>query len=237
MAIIRVIDFETTGLEKPAEVVEVGHCDFDTEARAVLVEGAGSRLCGAASIPPEARMIHHIRHQDVSGLPAFDPEELLAELLKDGVAMVAAHQAEFEAKWIGRTLEGVLPLVCTWKAALRVWPDAPSHSVFGLLYWLEDAGKIAQFSPKLVNPAHRAGPDAFATANILRCMFDVGVTGRTMLQWTREPALLPRCPIGKFRGKPWGEVETGFLRWMLNQADMEPDLKWNASRALDERGA
>jgi len=58
-----------------------------------------------------------------------------------------------------------------------------------------------------------------------------------MAKWTREPRLLPRCPIGKHRGKPWSEVETGFLRWMLNQADMEDDLKWNAERALADRGA
>jgi hypothetical protein len=49
-----------------------------------------------------------------------------------------------------------------------------------------------------------------------------------MIAWTKEPKLLPTCPIGKFRGKPWPEVEAGFLGWMLRQPDMEEDLKWNA---------
>lgn len=236
MAIIRVIDFETTGMERSAEVLEVGYCDFDVERREVLTARADSYLCGVSAIPPEARMVHHIRSSDVDGRKPFDPEALVELALKDEIAMVAAHQAEFEGLWIGRELEGVLPFVCTYKAALRTWPEAPSHSVFGLLYWLEDAGKV-NFNPALAMPSHRALPDAFATAHILRALFEAGVTGRAMIKWTREPRLLPRCPIGKFRGKPWSEVETGFLRWMLNQADMEADLKWNASRALDERGA
>lgn len=62
-----------------------------------------------------------------------------------------------------------------------------------------------------------------------------GTTGREMIAWTKEPALLPRCTIGKFRGKPWSEVETGFLGWMLKQADMDADLKWNADLEMQRR--
>jgi exodeoxyribonuclease X len=56
-----------------------------------------------------------------------------------------------------------------------------------------------------------------------------------MIAWTKEPALLPTCPIGKFRGQPWADVEMGFLCWMTRQADMAPDLKWNAQREIDRR--
>jgi exodeoxyribonuclease X len=58
-----------------------------------------------------------------------------------------------------------------------------------------------------------------------------------MARWTLEPAALPRCPIGKFRGRPWEDVETGFLQWMLKTPDMDEDLKWNARRELDSRTA
>ena len=56
-----------------------------------------------------------------------------------------------------------------------------------------------------------------------------------MVAWTAEPAALPRIPIGKQRGSKWSEVEEGFLRWMLRQADMDPDLKWNAQREINRR--
>ena len=51
----------------------------------------------------------------------------------------------------------------------------------------------------------------------------------------KEPRLLPKCPIGKFRGQPWSEVEAGFLGWMLRQESMEEDLKWNARREIARR--
>ena len=64
-----------------------------------------------------------------------------------------------------------------------------------------------------------------------------GATGRDMVAWTKEPRVLRACPIGKFRDKPWPEVDAGFLRWMLDQPSMEADYKWNAQRELDRRAA
>lgn len=99
---------------------------------------------------------------------------------------------------------------------------------------MEDAGKISP-DHALTQPAHRAGPDAYVTAHILLALFDAGATGKDMVQWTKEPRLLPTCPLGKFRGVPWSEVEAGFLGWMLRQPTMEEDLKWNAQREITRR--
>ena len=138
---------------------------------------------------------------------------------------------EFEARFLG---EHGLPVICTYKAALRVWPDAPGHSNSVLRYWLEDQGLLS-LDHDTAMPPHRAGPDAYVTAHILKALFAAGATGKEMVAWTREPRLLPTCPIGKFRGKPWAEVDAGFLDWMLGQASMEADLKWNARRELERR--
>ena len=83
-------------------------------------------------------------------------------------------------------------------------------------------------------PAHRAGPDAYVTAHILKALLSV-TTGREMVAWTKEPRLLPTCPIGKERGKKWPDVDAGFLKWMTEQATMEEDLKWNARREIERR--
>lgn len=230
--ILRVIDFETTSLESTGDVIEYAYTDLDRNTG--LITPGAARLYGAADVPPETRAVHHIWPEDLAGLDRFDPEAMVDEALAAGVAGMAAHQSEFEGKWVGRYLEGNIPLVCTYKAALRTWPDAPSHGNFALLYWLKDAGKVTP-DRALIGQAHRALPDTYATAWLLKALFDSGVTGKEMAQWTREPRMLPRCPIGKFRGKPWGEVETGFLRWMLNQNEMEPDLKWLADRELTRR--
>jgi exodeoxyribonuclease X len=226
MTIIRVIDFETTGTEPPeAEVCEVGICDLDLEQR--LVEIPRGRLCAVKSMPPEVRAVHHISLAECAELPSFDQQE---DLGQSDVAAVAAHNAAFETKFF----TPIKPVICTYKAALRLWPDAPSHSNGTLRYWLEDQGKIAP-EHALTQPAHRAAPDAYTTAHILLALFGAGATGKDMVAWTKEPPLLPLCPIGKFRGKPWSEVEAGFLGWMLRQEAMEEDLKWNARREIERR--
>lgn len=229
---IRVIDFETTGMERPpAEVVEAGWCDLTQMGDGTWwVEEPESMLFSVAAIPPEVRAVHHITMDDVVGCKPFDPLALLLEAVNAGAMVLAAHNMEFEQRFLGTPST---PVLCTYKAALRVWPDAPSHSNGCLRYWLEDQGLLSLEHAKAM-PPHRAGPDAYVTAHVLKALLQVE-TAKQMVGWTREPALMPRCPIGKFRGKPWPEVEGGFLQWMLKQADMESDLKWNAGRELERR--
>ncbi len=224
MKIVRVIDFETTGTEPPAQVCEVGICDLSLDDRSI--SAPLSWLCGVNAMPPEVRAVHHISLADCAGAIPFDAARLLAP---DLVA-IAAHNAEFETKFFAPTV----PVICTYKAALRVWPSAPSHSNGALRYWLEDQGLIAP-DHSLTQPTHRAGPDAYVTAHVLLALLNAGATGRDMIAWTKEPRLLPTCPIGKFRGKPWSEVEAGFLGWMLRQPTMEEDLRWNAKREIARR--
>jgi exodeoxyribonuclease X len=229
VTIIRVIDFETTGTDpaEGAEVCEAATCDFYLDEKRVAAPS--SILCGVKSMPPEVRAVHHISFAECEGRDPFVGDMLFGPKKPDAIA---AHNAEFETKFF----KSPVPVICTYKAALRVWPNAPSHSNGALRYWLEDQGKIAPVH-ELTQPAHRAGPDAYTTAHILLALFDAGATGKDMVAWTKEPRLLPTCPIGKFRGKPWSEVEGGFLGWMLRQDSMEEDLKWNAQREITRRSA
>jgi len=232
MTVLRIIDFETTGMEPPeGEVVEVGFCDLIGDDQAWEVGQPVSWLCGVGAIPPETRAVHHITTAEVAGLPTFAESR---SRLFDGdplLSALVAHNLDFEDRFLGQ--HGALT-ICTLKAALRVWPAAPAHSNGVLRYWLEDQGLLA-LDHATAMPPHRAGPDAYVTAHILKALFAAGATGKDLVAWTREPRLLPTCPIGKFRGKPWPEVEAGFLNWMLGQPTMEADLKWNAQRELDRR--
>lgn len=228
-ALIRIIDFEATGLADDALVCEVGWTDLN--AATCKIGATGSYLCRVAAMPPATRAVHHIRAVETQGFPPYDRRCLYEQAARDGVYAWAAHSAEFEAKF----MLGSIPLFCTHKAALRHWPDAPAHGVTSLLYWLEDQGLVPpDYDPARAYPPHRAGPDSYATAVLLACMMRGGVSGRDLFQWTRQPRLLPRCPIGQYRDKPWAEVDWGFLDWILKKVD-DPDIRFNAALEQERR--
>lgn len=232
MTAIRVLDTETQGLEAEHMVCEIGWCDLVLSDAGWEIGSHGSTLCRVDEMPPQARAVHHISAVETQAFPPFSAEAMWAQAKADGIDVVAAHYLAFDVMRFG---EPQLPMICTYKAALRIWPQAPAHGNGVLRYWLEDQGLIAP-DHALTLPPHRAGPDAYVTAHVLLALLQLA-KGAEMVAWTRDPAVLPTCPIGKFRGKPWPDVEGGFLLWMLSQPTMEEDLKWNARRELDRRKA
>lgn len=232
MSLIRLIDFETTGIAPPAEVIEVGHVDVRSDALDEKIPYPSWQLCGSDKITAETRAIHHIAPMDVAGRPPWDAKTFVVRAQDDGVQYFAAHHANFEAQWFDGA--GAPPWICTYKCALRVWPDAPGHGNQILRYWLEEQG-LTSPDPEMCQPAHRAGPDAYASGHLLAAILRTGATVDEMLTWTREPALLPRITIGPQKGARWSEVEAGLLGWMLKQSTLDADLKWNARRELDRR--
>jgi len=225
--LIRVIDFETTGLEDDALIVEVGFTDLNAATREI--GGTFSYLCSVPTMPPATRAVHHIRPSETWGHPPYDRRCVYEQAVLDGVTGWAAHSAHFEERFI----IGALPMYCTYKAALRIWPDAPGHGVFTLLYWLEDQGR-AEFDQARAHAPHRAGPDSYASAVLLRAMIEEGMTGTDLKRWSAEPRIFPTCPIGDHRGKPWSEVDHGFLHWILKKVD-DPDIRFNASLEIERR--
>lgn len=227
MTTLRVLDFETTGLD-PADssVIEVGYSDYAVETRAIT--DPVSWLCFADHIPPENRAVHHITLDDVRRFNEFGDTDRAT--IREGVACMVAHNSAFEAGFLG---DPGIPWICTYKAALRIWPDAPSHSNGALRYWLEDTGRLS-LDHETAMPPHRAGPDAYVTAHILKALFEAGATGKQMVAWTKEPKLMPRITFGKHRGTEWKDAPGSYLAWIIG-SEMDDDTKWNARREIERR--
>lgn len=227
MTTLRVLDFETTALTpEDGVVIEVGISDYNVETKSIT--DPDSWLCFADAIPPENRAVHHIALAEIADRPPFSDGDRAN--IVSGVDCIVAHNFAFESAFLGPV---TIPAICTYKAALRVWPDAPSHSNGALRYWLEDAGKLS-LSHDLAMPPHRAGPDAYVTAHILKALFNEGVTGKQMVAWTKEPKLLPRINFGKHKGSDWKDAPASYLAWIIG-SDMDDDTKWNARREIERR--
>lgn len=232
-----VIDCETTGFAEDAQLMEIARCivTLDAERKTAVGEPHAELFRPTCEIEPGARATHHITAAMVADrFPATTDDRTRFVQCPDLAvppAVVVAHNIEYEEKFFSAEI-GETPRLCTYKAALRVWPDAPSHSNGVLYYWLQDQGLVPDLGDA-AHPMHRAGPDTLITGHILAALLQLATTAE-MLEWTSEPRLLPTCPNGKWRGKPWSEVEAGYLKWMLG-TDMEEDIKWNVQRELDRR--
>jgi exodeoxyribonuclease X len=234
--LIRVLDFESTGLpddEGGAAVCEIGWCDVAVrEGVDIVVDPGGphSVLCDPGRpIPPEARAVHHIGDEDVAG--CFYADHVFAnDLVAGNPDGFAAHVMDFESAFFDGAGK---PLLCTYKAALRVWPDAPAHSNQILRYLLD-----LPCDPAKAMPPHRAGPDAYVTAHLLARILEEGRASiEEMLRWSSGPALLPRINFGMHRGSKWEDVPDDYLEWIIDRSDLGRDAKANARHHLKRRHA
>ena len=232
---LRVIDLETTGDSfRNGGVVEVGWQDLAPEADGhwALQGGPESRLVQpGCPISAVTSAVHHIVDEDVAGAPAWT--ELAPAVLQGaGLVALAAHRAAFEKRWCLPPLTGRARWICTYKCALRLWPDAPSHSNQGLRYWRRPLG--LQRAAGL--PAHRAGPDAYVTAHHLRDMLSLASVGQ-LLAWSEQPALLVRVPNGALRGRRWDELDDGQLdRVLSGEWGQNQDMLFTARQERARRG-
>lgn len=242
---IRVIDLETTH-ETPETggVVEIGYCDLHASRFDLLgapveydIDLPKSLLTyPGVPIPPETSAIHHLIDADVCDAPPWREElkrVVSTECAPEGMIGLAAHSANFEQLWTAGL--PMVPWLCTYKLALRFWPDAPNHKNMTLRYYKNPPG----LERARAVPAHRAGPDAYVTAHLLRILLEDGnrdgqLTIDQAAQISAEPALLVKCNIGVWRGKPWSEVDDGFMNWILSK-DFDADTRHTCRYWLDRR--
>jgi exodeoxyribonuclease X len=203
---IRVIDFESTGLPPDADVVEAAYVDVVDEC-GIDCPGFSTIVCAVRPVSVEARAAHHISDAEIAtGIPWEDACDRICSSLPGSI--YCAHNADFEKSFFNP--EGSR-WIDTYKCALRLWPDSPRHTNSVLRYFLEgcDPGEAGM-------PPHRALPDCHVTARILiKCLGLASI--EQLIAWSDEPPLLPRVPMGKHFGKPWSDVPTDYLEWATRQ--------------------
>lgn len=228
---IAVVDTETTGIDpKTCKIVEVA-----------LFNGFGIRPANpflnwvsfvnpGEPIPPEVSAIHHICDEDVVDAPDWNQVrgEFYGRLNSAGITILAAHNVEFDSQFLGLGPDQVW--ICTYKCALRQWPDAPSHKNEVLKYWL----KLGDRGRRHMHGAHSALHDCTTTALILEELLK-HQSVETLIEWTKGPKMFSKIAFGKHAGKRWEEIDGGYLVWMCKQPDMDKDLVGCAARELQRR--
>ena len=228
---IRVVDLETGGSGSD-DVCEIGWQDLrrDDDGMWRLDDERGALLVNPGRpMSLDTMAVHHILNSQVSGAPYW--KEIAPTVLRPegGIAALGAHRAAFEQRYCRPRFTGGVDWICTWKCALRLWPDLPRFSNQMLRYLRMPEGLVHEEGL----PAHRAGPDAYVTAHHLRDMLNQASVAQ-LLAWSREPGLLPRVPAGPARGRPWADLSEDVLRAFAAERDL--DVRFSAQTELRRRG-
>lgn len=229
---VRVIDLETAG-NGAGDVCEIGWQDVvqDTGGLwSVSETSRGARFVNPGRpISPDTMAVHHILDEWVADAPFW--KDVAPSVLRPDIPIVAlaAHRAAFEQRYCTPRLSGGASWICTWKCALRIWPELPRFSNQMLRYQRRPEGLVHERGL----PAHRALPDAYVTAHHLRDMLNA-VALSQLIEWSRQPGLLPRVPAGADRGKPWSAVSDDALATLSRDRDM--DVRFSAETEVARRG-
>lgn len=228
---VRVIDLETAG-NGINDVCEIGWQDVALKDGVwSLTEARGAQLINPGRpITPDTMAIHHILDEQVEGAPYWKDAAPGILRTEGGGGILAAHRAAFEQRYCTPRLTGGARWICTWKCALRVWPDLPRFSNQMLRYLRMPEGLVHEIGL----PAHRAMPDAYVTAHHLRDLLNAASLEQ-LLAWSAEPGLLPRVPAGPDRGKSWDRLSVEALSAFLHDRDI--DIRFSAETELARRGA
>lgn len=227
-----ILDFETTDKDPlKALPVELAYIRSGTVFAFEILINPG------IPIPPETSAIHHITDDDVVGAPGWG--DVQASFCDDvsfssesGQVILIAHNASYEQGILrNATFDPAVDWICTYKAAMRIWPNAPSFSNEGLRYWL----KLGGLGRKYNQGTHSALHDCKVTELIYQELLK-HTTNEEMIAWQKEPAKLPKIPFGKHRGLTWDKVPTDYLQWSLAQADMDESVKACSKDELVRRG-
>jgi exodeoxyribonuclease X len=226
---VRVIDIETTGTDPEADaIIEIASVDLLADG--TISNRQSTLVRPGIPIPPEASAVHHLIDEDLVGAP---PLMDVVELFRGADAYVA-HNANFERSFLGPLL-GEAQWVCTYRCALRIWPNLPAHSNQALRYRL---GFVHPFGiDRHTLSPHRALSDAIVTAAVFSEVIK-HASWPELVQWSSEPALLSVLRFGKHRGERYDAVPEDYLRWIVEgQNELSEDVRFSARHWLDRRAA
>jgi exodeoxyribonuclease X len=224
---VRCIDVETTGID-PAKDAIIEIASVDVQRDGTITNKRETLAKPGVAVPAVASAIHHLIDADLVAAP--DLEEVIDQF--KGADVYVAHNCSFERSFLDQHL-GETTWICTYKCALRIWPDLVSHGNQALRYHLRLVNPFG-IDRATLNP-YRALSDVIVTAAIFVEMLKHAKWGE-LVQWSEEPALLTVFGFGKHRGERFDAVPEDYLRWIVEGTnELREEIKFSARHWLQRR--
>jgi exodeoxyribonuclease X len=219
-----VTDTETTGMDQESDaIVEFAAVGSDGDYIHTLIDP------GDVNMSYGAMAAHHLPLRKLRGHMRIEDAIAASHMNSHPDAILVMHNAEFDMRFLRPHLHHK-KIICTWKVALTLVPDAESHGNGSLWYEL---GLDRDMPEEAGSMPHRALFDSFMTWDILRYFLKIN-TLDDMVRITENPVLLRKCSLGKYRGELWENVDSGYMRWCLGK-DFDENVKFTCNHWLEHR--
>lgn len=219
------IDVESTGLDiEKDRICEIAAVQFSLDEEFLTFE---SLIDPEVVIPQEVIDIHHITNDMCKGAPKI--ESVLPRILKmidDHV--IVGHGISFDINMLKSAFQRAnlsqnldkIRVIDTLRLA-RLYGESPSNSLEVLRrhFNVEEEG------------AHRAMNDVRVNIQVFKRLIRKFRSVKEILERLKSPILLKHMPLGKYKGRPFGEIPINYLVWASKQ-DYDQDLTFSIKEAL-----
>jgi len=215
---IWILDTETTGTDSDASVVELAFVQVDDDLR--IVNQFQTLVNPGVAIPQSASDVHGITDADVRDEPTLaELFEWVFPPLPEEMVLIG-HNVAFDYQFLQAYIKNPV-LVDTLQAARRVWPLLKDHKLQTLRN---------ELGFEVDGQAHRALADVLVTYELVKHL----CRNRSLsefITWMQTPQKVLLMPWGKYKGERMEDVPLWYLRWMLRDCQLDPDMEYTV-RAL-----
>lgn len=210
-----IADTETTGVTLRDRMVELAWVTIDEDLQ--VLDRVHSLIDPEIPIPPGASGVHGITDADVSGAPtAAEFFQYIYGSRITGDVVLIGHNVAFDKKFLAPYIDHVAGEICTLRLSRVAFPDAPDKKLSTLMYYL---GLTR-------GDKHRAAGDVETTLDLLRKIVEkLGKTLPELVVESAKPIPVTSLPFGKYKGKPLAEVPRSYFKWLLEQDNVDPDVR------------
>lgn len=222
------LDCETTGLDpKEDSIIEVAITKFNFSETLDSFETLIDPEC---LISQSSMAIHHITDAMVQGKPKI--QEILPRLFQMiDKLIVVGHGIKLDLDFLAAAAKKhnipfsnqSLVTIDTLRLA-RLYGESPTNS-------LEKLRQHFNIEPE---GAHRAMSDVTVNIGVFKYLSTSFKTTEQLLERLKKPILLKAMPLGKYKGRPFGEIPIEYLGWAA-KADFDQDLIFSIRTELQKR--
>jgi exodeoxyribonuclease X len=220
-----VLDTETSGLEEPIGVCEIGMIELDP---ATLSEVGRLR----SLIDPETKIsfgamgVHRITNEMVADQPTLDEyfDQVLGGHYANRDILMVCHNSSFDFPKVKHKFGPGSKHLCTLKLIKKLLPDAENHKLATLKFML-GLGRMDGTS-------HSALDDVEDTADLLRWIVrESGLSLAELYDLQHQPTVIKTMPFSKHKGQPLEDVPLSFWVWLSKQTGegVDRDLAYSVN--------